>query len=140
MPDMESDLRTIANIFAGALVFYLIFRAGSNRMRVLSERYPIPNDLNAKTCGLYPYSTWWFYSWVRVGADSKGLALSQILIPFLWHVRAFVPWEDALLSEDGNLIRIGAVQVPSFELTLNKVVLSTIQHRLNGKVPFGHVV
>jgi hypothetical protein len=137
----EKDFQLTASILGATLIFYLFFRAGSNRMRVLSQSYPLPNDLVAKTCGVYPFRTvWWFYSYVRVSVNSEGLALSQILIPFIWHVRAFVPWEDAFLSEDGNLVKIGAVQLPSTELTLNRVVLSTMQHRLNRKVPFGHIL
>lgn len=137
---MNGDLQTYANILIGPLILYFVFRAGSNRMRVLSQNYPTTNELIAKNCGVYPYGTWWFYSWIRVRVNSEGLALSQILIPFVWRVRAFVPWKDTFLSEDGDLVRIGAAQVPSFELALNKVVLSTMQHRLRRKVPFGHVV
>lgn len=137
---MNGSLHPLANFLLGAALFYFVFRAGSNRMRVLSSAYPNPAMLDAIHCGRYPYSTWWFYSWVSVSANSDGLALSQIVVPYLWHVRAFVPWEDTIISNEGDVVRIGATKVPSFELVLGRAALTTLQHRLKGHVPFGHVI
>jgi hypothetical protein len=105
----------------------------------VGRHYPFPESERIINCGYYAMSQWFSWGGVHIGVSHNGLAIRQAIIPWLVHVRAFVPWEDTWMREHGDKVAIGFSEVPGFEMRLNRVVVATMQHRLRRKVPFGHV-
>jgi hypothetical protein len=124
-----------------ALVLFLaIFWLGSNRMRSLSRQHPASRKQDAIFCGYYPTVLTLFYTWFRIDVNSDGFLLTQIVLPFIWRVSTFIPWNEVVIRESGSRVFVGAIDLPTVEIPLKSIVLSTMQSRLNRKVPVGHVV
>lgn len=135
---MTFDMQILGNVLGIVFALWYLLYAGTGAMRRLSETYPVPAGLRVEHVGLYPYSSKLVRGWIRVGVNAEGLALSQILIPWVLHVRAFIPWADTILMEEDKRVRIGSAKVPDFDLPLRKVVLDTMQSRLSRPLPFGN--
>ena len=131
----------LANLLSGLVVGYAFYRIWSAGFRGLSKEYPFPDQLKPLRCGLYGYRRGLFWGWVRIDVNWDGLAITNMIVPFPFFPgpRAFVPWSDVHVRKQPTSITLGFTQVPSYELRLNKIVLKTMQHRLRGQVPFGHV-
>ena len=119
-------------------LFIWVFWLGSNRTRLLSREYPATPDANLVVCGLYPSRFRLFNTFYRVAVNSEGMSLTQVVLPYVWRIRTFIPWPDVVAREKGKMVLIGGVGVPTVEIPLNKVVLTTMQHHLKGRLPIGH--
>lgn len=121
-------------------LFIAVFWAGSSRTRLLSQTYPVPPDINVQTCGAYPSLLGFFCTWFRVAVSVDGLLLTQVVVPFVWRVRTFVPWSDVVVRRSGERVLLGTTKVLTIEIPLNSVVLKTMQRCLKRELPIGHVV
>ena len=124
----------------GAALFVAVFWLGSNRTRLLSRDYPATLDKKLIACGLYPSRLQFFYTYYRVAVNSDGMSLTQVVVPYVWRIRTFIPWPDVVAREKDELVLVGGIAVPGVEIPLSKIVLTTMQHRLKGRLPIGHFV
>lgn len=121
-------------------IFAVFFRVASSQMRALNQVYPQVQDQATRLCGYYVAHTYRF-SWpFRVSVNSHGIELTQIVVPYIWRVGAFIPWQDAILRMSGGYAAIGATQLPEVEFAFNRVLMDRFRHFLNTAPPFGHTV
>jgi len=128
------------NILAPAALLFLYFRVATREFREIGRAYPANSGEDTQDCGTYLQGLWVYRGSLRVRVNKTGLELNLFFFPFVFPIRVYVPWAEVVLRQSAGQILLGFAAAPNYDVRLPESVLSQMQYRLHGKVPFGHVI
>jgi len=137
---MEAFTVFATNILAPAAMLFLYFRVATRDFREIRRAYPANSGEDTQDCGSYLQGSWFYQGSLKIRVNKSGLEMNLFFFPFVFAIRVFVPWSEVILRQSAGRILLGFTGAPSYDIRLPESVHLQMQHRLHGRVPFGHVI